>query len=204
MSFCQSISKSDLQAAVIKGKFQLGSWYNQCLMNERVVYAKPVWCKLSVPKHRFILWQAVNLHLLTRDLLVAHHIPVVNVHCPVCGLAEESRGHLFFDYIFSRNVLQLISGWLGGVSWPGNYENWIAWLSKWKSDWIHHIVAASLAACTYYIWYNRNTCCFNDSCFTVYKIDNLIWQAVKARILNVNSRHLSTKERQMFDFVKSL
>ncbi|XP_062093457.1 uncharacterized protein LOC133799459 [Humulus lupulus] len=204
MLFCQSISKSDLQNAVVNGKFQLGSFYNQRLRIEKVDYAKPVWCKLSVPKHRFILWQAVNHHLLTWDLLVAHHIPVANTLCPVCDFAEESHGHLFFDCTFSRKVLQLISGWLGGIFWPVNYENWTAWLSKWKSDWIHHIVAASLAACTYYIWYNRNFCCFKDSCFTAFKIDTLIRQALKDRILNVNVRHLSTRERQMFEFVKSL
>ncbi|XP_062080992.1 uncharacterized protein LOC133785792 [Humulus lupulus] len=193
ISFCQSISRSELQAGVIKGKLQLGSFYTQHLMNERVAYARPVWCKLSVPIHRFILWQAVNHHLLTRDLLAAHHIPVVNLRCPVCDLVEESHGHLFFDCIFSRKVLLLVSGWLGGVTWPGKFEDWIVWLSNWKSDWMHFIVASSLAACTYFIRYNRNACCFSDSCLTNFKIDHLIRQAVKARVLNVNSRHLSTR-----------
>ncbi|XP_062093708.1 uncharacterized protein LOC133799721 [Humulus lupulus] len=204
ISFCQTISRPELEAAVIKGKFQLGSFYTQRLMSECVAYARPVWSKLSMPTHRFILWQAVNHHLLTRDLLGAHHISVANFRCPVCDLVEESHGHLFFECIFSRKVLLLVSGWLGGITWPGKFEEWIAWLSNWKSDWLHSLMAASLVACTYFIWYNRNASCFNESCFTVFTIDYLIRQAVKARVLNVNSRHLSTRERQMIEFVKSL
>ncbi|XP_062118717.1 uncharacterized protein LOC133832382 [Humulus lupulus] len=98
------------------------------LSSERIAYERPIWCKLSVPKRRFILWQAINQHLLTRDLLFSHHIPVAY----------------------------------------------------------------------------RNACYFVDSCFTVFKVDQLIRHAVKARVLNITSRHLSTRERQMIEFVKSL
>ena len=124
--------------------------------------------------------------------------------CPVCGLVEESHNHLFFDCIFSREVLHLISRWLGGVTWSSKFEDWIAWLHSWKSNWIHFIVAASLYAYTYFIWLYRNACCFSDSCFTVFKVDQLIRQAVKARVLNVTSRNLSSRDRKMIEFVKSL
>uniref|UniRef100_A0A803PBE6 Uncharacterized protein n=1 Tax=Cannabis sativa TaxID=3483 RepID=A0A803PBE6_CANSA len=32
--------------------------------------------RLSIPKHKFLIWQAVNSHLLTGDLLVRFAIPL--------------------------------------------------------------------------------------------------------------------------------
>ncbi|XP_062080585.1 uncharacterized protein LOC133785354 [Humulus lupulus] len=123
MFFYKSISRSELQAAVNKGKLHLGTLYTQLLSSERITYERPVWCKLSVPKHRFILWQAINQHLLTRDLLASHHIPIETMRCPVCDHVEESHDHLFFDCIFSRKVLLLVSCWLGGVTKPGKFAD---------------------------------------------------------------------------------
>ncbi|XP_062100345.1 uncharacterized protein LOC133806236 [Humulus lupulus] len=204
ISFCSSISRSTLEAVVIKGKLHLGTLYVQLLSCECIEYERTIWCKLSVPKHRFIFWHAVNQHLLTRDLLYLRHVVVASVLCPVCGLVEESHGHLFFECIFSKKVLQLVSNWLGGVTWPEKYKDWTAWITNRKSGWLHHIVAATLAASIYFIWLNRNSCYFGDSCFTIFKVDHLIRYSVKARVLNISSRHLSTRERQMIEFVNCM
>ncbi|XP_062103245.1 uncharacterized protein LOC133814275 [Humulus lupulus] len=203
--FCNSVSRSDLEAVVVKGKLHLGTLDVQFLSCERIEYERPVWCKLSIPKHRFIFWQTINQHLITRDLLVLHHVVVDFVLCPVFGLADESHGHLFFECIFSKKVLQLFSSWLGGVAWPGNYEDWIAWLASWKSGWLHHVVVDSVLCPVFGLAdESHGHLYFECSYFTIFKVEQLIRHSVKARVLNISSRHLSTREKQMIEFVKSL
>ncbi|XP_062109644.1 uncharacterized protein LOC133821223 [Humulus lupulus] len=57
-------------------------WRLRLLMKEQVGFAKAVWSSITVPRHRFILWQAVVGHLLTRDNLARFHIEVGSVACP--------------------------------------------------------------------------------------------------------------------------
>ncbi|XP_062116335.1 uncharacterized protein LOC133830374 [Humulus lupulus] len=109
----KTLSSSTLNAAVIQGKLQLNKLYLLSIPGNPINSMKAVWCKLSVPKYRFILWQVINQKLLTRDLLHYCHISVSCLACPVCESKLESHSHLFFDCIFSKRVFQVVAGWLG-------------------------------------------------------------------------------------------
>ncbi|XP_062085937.1 uncharacterized protein LOC133792047 [Humulus lupulus] len=199
IKLCRSLSSSVLEAAVVPGKLQLGKLYSLILVGEQVDYEKIVWCKTSRR-----LWQAVNKHLLTRDLLHYCHLNVPSLLCSVCAQVDESHSHILFDCIFSKMVMQKVYGWLGEVIWPEKFEDWLIWLAGRRRGWVYHVVAAALAATIYFLWLNRNHCCFDNSCFTVSKIDSLIRFSVKARALNINSRKFSSTERKMLDFVYCL
>ncbi|XP_062113080.1 uncharacterized protein LOC133824229 [Humulus lupulus] len=82
VNFCQSLSKSVLEAAVRNGKLQLGRLYSVVFPSSLVHYDKAVWYRLSAPKHQFILWLAVNQKLPTRDWLNYCHIPLNSLNCP--------------------------------------------------------------------------------------------------------------------------
>ncbi|XP_062088717.1 uncharacterized protein LOC133795278 [Humulus lupulus] len=75
-------SVNALESSAIHGKLNLKLLYNNLLQKEPVGYAKAVWSSLSVPRHRFVLWQSVLGHLLTRDNLVRCQIEVNSVTCP--------------------------------------------------------------------------------------------------------------------------
>ncbi|XP_062114814.1 uncharacterized protein LOC133827513 [Humulus lupulus] len=198
---CSSLSKSVLEAIVVNGKLHLGSLYNLLLTCEKIDYERIIWWKLSAPKHRFILWQAVNSHLLTRDFLHYCGLNVTSILYPVCVQADESHTHLFFDCIFSKRIMQRVYGWLGEVIWPEKFEDWLVWLACRRSGWVLQIVVEALDATVYFIWLNKNICCFDNSCFTILKMHSLIWFTVKTRVLNLSSRKLSSRERQMLEFV---
>ncbi|XP_062075376.1 uncharacterized protein LOC133779430 [Humulus lupulus] len=204
INLCQSLSRSELDGAVVNGKLQLGKLYSLVLPNKLVFYEKAVWCRLTVPKHRFILWLAVNQKLLPRDLLHQCHLPIPSLLCPACSQEDESHSHLFFDSLFSRRVMQTVYGWLGEAIWPVQYADWSQWLTGHRNGWISLVVAATLAATVYFIWLNRNHCCFEKSCFYVSRIDNLIRFSVKARVQNLNDQNFSIRERQMLDIVINL
>ncbi|XP_062118789.1 uncharacterized protein LOC133832465 [Humulus lupulus] len=79
----ETFSVKDLEIAAPHGKLILHLLYNSMLQKEQVGFAKAVWSSFSVPRHRFILWQAVLGHLLTRDNMARCHIEVISVAFPM-------------------------------------------------------------------------------------------------------------------------
>ncbi|XP_062113464.1 uncharacterized protein LOC133824560 [Humulus lupulus] len=152
--------------SAVNGKLKLKVLLSSILQRDNVDYAKAVWCSLSVPKHRFILWQSVLGHLLTRDNLMKCQISFISLLCPVCKREEESHLHLFFDCIFSRQVWQLLKDWLGPGIWPNQFAGWKEWLKGKPKNILHCISVASLAAAVYSIWCNRNSCIFSHCSFS--------------------------------------
>ncbi|XP_062103443.1 uncharacterized protein LOC133814510 [Humulus lupulus] len=204
VNFCQFLSKSVLETAVRNGKLQLGRLYSVVFPSSLVHYDKTVWCRLSAPKHQFILWLAVNQKLPTRDWLNYCHIPLTSLNCPVCFQAEESHSHLFFDCIFSRKVIHSVQEWLRGFAWPVQFQNWITWLSLPQSSWFSKVITAACAASVYLIWMNRNKCWIEKSCIPVHRIDQLIRFSIKVRIMNLVGCNCSPREKQMLHFVSLL
>ncbi|XP_062119128.1 uncharacterized protein LOC133832862 [Humulus lupulus] len=115
-------SREDVKAAGLTGKFYSSILYNNSLCHQQVGYHKAVWSRLSLLKHRFLLWQVVNAQLLTFDNLLRFRVPLDSLLCPVCGDFEESHAHLFFECALSKQVLDLIFGWLDCITWPYEYR----------------------------------------------------------------------------------
>ncbi|XP_062118625.1 uncharacterized protein LOC133832273 [Humulus lupulus] len=195
IKFCHVVFRADLEAAVRNGKLQLGNLYSIVFPGILVHYEKAVWCRLSVPKDKFILWLAVNQKILTRDWLHHCHVPLNSLSCPVCYQADESHSHLSFECAFSRKVLQSVQGWLRGAYWPVQYTTWIQWLSLPRTGWCSMVANAACTTTVYLIWLNRNQCWVEKSCLPVYKIDNLIIFSVNARVQNLIGRHCTIRER---------
>ncbi|XP_074263042.1 uncharacterized protein LOC141585872 [Silene latifolia] len=110
--------------------------------------------KLMVPKHGFILWLMAHRRLLTQDRLMRMGVIHSNC-CYLCGLDAESVEHLFFQCIYSKKCLALMSEWLNVdileqqvLDWWVKYRN--------RSLLIKKTVAAAVAALIYAIWRCRN------------------------------------------------
>ncbi|XP_062104295.1 uncharacterized protein LOC133815473 [Humulus lupulus] len=121
-----SFTRDDILAADASGRFLIGKIYDKFLSH----FAKSescgvVWCRLAVPKHRFTLWQAINHHLLTRELLSTQRVVVDSLDCFVCGLGRDCHEHLFFDCLYSRKVIRQVQTWLGSEIWPLNHAVWL-------------------------------------------------------------------------------
>ncbi|XP_062080660.1 uncharacterized protein LOC133785444 [Humulus lupulus] len=98
----------DIVNASSHGKFKIGLLYARLIYQALAKYHQFVWSRMSVPKHKFITWQAVNSKLLTRDHLLRVFMVLDSVLCPVCELVDESHNHLFFECLFSQQVVRLI------------------------------------------------------------------------------------------------
>ncbi|XP_062073122.1 uncharacterized protein LOC133777496 [Humulus lupulus] len=167
---------------------------------------KSVWCNISVPKHRFILWQSVHQKLPTRDLLHHCHMSLPSLVCLICELEDESHSHIFFECVFSKRVVQFVFEWLRGLCWPSNFIDWCNWLSADRKSFRDWITVAALAASVYHIWYTRNRCYFDSSYLTICSVVNMIKTSVIARILGLKlrSKNLSSRTKLKIQFIASL
>ncbi|KAF4358331.1 hypothetical protein F8388_014601 [Cannabis sativa] len=78
----QKFNLNEIVKAGSSGWFRTNWLYNKRLIKGPVNYYKAVWSSITVPKHRFILWQVMNTHLLTRDKLSRFHIALNSNLCP--------------------------------------------------------------------------------------------------------------------------
>ncbi|XP_062089422.1 uncharacterized protein LOC133795953 [Humulus lupulus] len=122
------INAGILAEASVKNKLHTSKLYDLLVHKDRVPFYHVVWCNLSMPKHRFILWQATLRNLLTRDNLIKCHLQISSELCPVCELQQECHGHLFFQCPFSQMVRQRVASWLNCVVWPIHYQGWLKWM----------------------------------------------------------------------------
>lgn len=68
-----------------------------------VPWFQSVWFKFGIPKHAFHAWVSVRGRLPTRDRLLRWGMSVPP-SCLLCGLADESRDHIYFSCSYSRSV----------------------------------------------------------------------------------------------------
>ncbi|XP_062075985.1 uncharacterized protein LOC133780127 [Humulus lupulus] len=115
------LTQEAIDKAGSQGRFKIGLLYASYLHQVPVKYQHFVWSRMSVPKHRFITWQAINTKLLTPDHLPRVLMLLETTLCPVCEQADESHGHLFFDCCFSQQVVLHIQDWIG-CKWPLNFN----------------------------------------------------------------------------------
>ncbi|XP_062114943.1 uncharacterized protein LOC133828913 [Humulus lupulus] len=202
----KSLSISLLDSVTVQGKLKLNRLYYLLLPGNPNPSMKSVWYNISMPKHRFILWQVVHQKLPTSDLLHHCHMSLPSLVCPICELEDETHSHVFFECVFSKRVVQLVFEWLHGLYWPSHFIDCCKWLSADRKSFRDWIIVAALAASIYHIWYTRNSCYFDSSCFTVCSIVNMIKTSVIGRILGLKlrSKNLSSKAKLMIEFIVSL
>ncbi|XP_062103395.1 uncharacterized protein LOC133814454 [Humulus lupulus] len=197
----QIIDTSTLKQAVKGGKFRAKIFYSSLVSAQKVSYARSVWNKLIVPKHRFIYWQILNSHLLTRDHL-SRILPIHSTICPVCASANESHSHLFMECIFSRKLFGEVNCWLGIFQWPKSYLELQVWCMTAINSLQNQVINAVFAATLYFIWKNRNKCIFEYVCFSASSLSLEIRKIVKYRVLGLSCLFPSKRDNYILNVVK--
>lgn len=66
------------------------------------------------PKHRFILWLAMQKKLLTKDRIIGMGIPCRDGACGLCELNSlEDVQHLLLQCIWAKKVWEGVKEWTG-------------------------------------------------------------------------------------------
>ncbi|XP_062085350.1 uncharacterized protein LOC133791436 [Humulus lupulus] len=137
----------EVKATGASGKFQTSKLYNSTLCQQQVAYHHAVWCRLSIPKHRFC-------------------VPLESLLCPACGVSIESHSHLFFECYLSNKVTDIIFAWMGFKAWPKEFTGWTVWLASSRPGIFFSITNMILAAVIYNIWRNQNRCIYDGVTWT--------------------------------------
>ncbi|XP_077228445.1 uncharacterized protein LOC143861405 [Tasmannia lanceolata] len=90
------------------GTFTVKSAWNSLRPHlPKVDWFSSIWFQGSIPRHRFISWQAIQNKLSTKDRL--HFLSSsTDSRCPLCKSERETRDHLFFFCSYSAWVWRCI------------------------------------------------------------------------------------------------
>ncbi|XP_074278584.1 uncharacterized protein LOC141602176 [Silene latifolia] len=121
--------------------------------HQKVQWFSYVWNRVALPRVTFVNWLFINQRLLTKDRMGRFGI-LTDGLCFLCGIADESKAHLFFECGFSRRCLSLIQMWLPAPWQP----NVIEWIIQWRCRSLlkKQVLMAAIAGLVYLIWESRN------------------------------------------------
>ena len=92
-----------------------------CVPREKVI-----WNRISIPKHKFILWLGVQDRLQTKGRL--HNFEVCpDDRCCIYGQEAETIKHLFFECSYSTQILHVLIRWIGINLRRRSLAQWIMW-----------------------------------------------------------------------------
>ena len=85
-------------------KYSVKSTWNAIRrVGDTVDWYKVVWYKDAVPRCSFTVWLACKDRIRTRDKLKRWQM-IKDSSCVLCGDAEETRGHLYFNCCFTQSI----------------------------------------------------------------------------------------------------
>ncbi|XP_074297900.1 uncharacterized protein LOC141628691 [Silene latifolia] len=170
----------------------------QWLIPERATVSWYPWMlnKWILPKHGFMVWLVAQKRFLTQDRLVKMNIIHVNC-CFLCGDAEESHSHLFFDCCYSRSCLQLISDWCL-MHLP--VTDCIQWWVKWKIPELSRkkIIVVIIASLMAHIWFSRNKCRIDECVIRPAVLCRMVKLEVKNRLASCD---IKSRNRHVLDWL---
>ncbi|XP_010667293.1 uncharacterized protein LOC104884351 [Beta vulgaris subsp. vulgaris] len=131
-------------------------------------WVQPVWNIFSTPKHRFILWLAVQNRLKTKSRLLQFGLSNDD-SCPVCMQSTENIQHLFFECVFSNCCMREIMAWLGFNWRRKSLFQTCRWMrSRYTGNRFKRQVGlAACAAVVYKVWLNRNKAIWDQNVNTI-------------------------------------
>lgn len=79
--------------------------------DESIYWDKLIWNRMSISKHRMIIWLVMHQRLRTADKLVQLGVMDLNPYL-LCAGGQESRYHLFFQCTYATQCLAMVKIWL--------------------------------------------------------------------------------------------
>ncbi|XP_048501464.2 uncharacterized protein LOC104897645 [Beta vulgaris subsp. vulgaris] len=170
-------------------------------MGQNWRYSKGIWNRLSIPKHRFILWLALKQRLMTRERLAKMGITECT-DCCLCGVDTETHEHLFFECGFSRRCLIQLHLWLGVRRHDFSLYQHMTWLLRSHETGSFHrkVIMTSVAALVYQVWRARNDALWNNKVPSIQSAVQQIKFNVKHRINQVY-KNMTPMEHRWFDLL---
>lgn len=165
-------------------------------VSSKVGWSKGIWFSEATPKFVFIAWLAMHNRLATGDRVLKWN-PQAITTCWLCKVEDETRDHLFFDCLYSREVWKGVTGNLAGngsCSWNQVTQVVVNGLQERVAT---ILLRYSFQAVIYGLWQERNVRRVGESsqpatCLTA-RMDKL----VRNRITSLRKKNGRKYERVM-------
>lgn len=157
-----------------------------------------VWHRMVVPKHIVISWLGVQGRLQTKEGLFRSGVSQ-NSTCCICGFADETHSHLFFECVCSKQVMTQILNWIGVNYWKRTVPQWLMWITrsykglKTRKEVLIASVHALLTS--YHVWMVRNTASWQQQVTSIHYTMNSIQHIVRHRVLYCLPQKCSAVDR---------
>ncbi|PWA60679.1 hypothetical protein CTI12_AA379470 [Artemisia annua] len=115
-----------------------------------------IWFSFATPKFAFMTWLAAKNRLATGERMECWN---TNVHigCSFCAEPKETREHLFFDCLYSRQIWEALVGGLMGSDYTWKWTNILNQISlNGRIDMRLFIVRYAFQATIDSLWIERN------------------------------------------------
>ncbi|XP_074277118.1 uncharacterized protein LOC141600768 [Silene latifolia] len=145
----------------------------------KVEWHNAIWDSWNLPKHRFMGWLIAHKSLHTNSRLKGFGMNVDGM-CFLCGQAEETQQHLFFECAFSRRVIQELMK-ISGIRLPdSDVLHWCIHNTGLKTQ--RRVKNALDLSAMYQVWQQRNKSRIEQLVLRPSRIALLIIDDMKKRI----------------------
>ncbi|XP_062113178.1 uncharacterized protein LOC133824317 [Humulus lupulus] len=171
----------------------------------KVHWAKFVWERFSIPKHRFILWLVMLQRLRTR-VFIRNYNSTLDPSCLFCGEHNEDVHHLFFQCKYSKQCLLQVKKWLGWKVKAEDYENLLQWIFKTRrwSRFRKSILTAVVASLIYHIWRMRNDILWSQKVWSTTHTVQAIQRDISLRIYTIIPNKTNHLDRDWFHAISGV
>ncbi|XP_009778125.1 uncharacterized protein [Nicotiana sylvestris] len=169
----------------------------------KLANAELIWTPVAQPKHRFIMWLAIQNRLLTRERLGKLNILVEESTCCLCdNQVTELVGHLFNGCPWFQEVKKGVEQWTGLQLPLGSLRTVLQCIKKkkWKK-FQRELVAATWGAMVYHTWKARNWKLFKGIHAQAAGIVIQIKREILARVDTISSPQ---KAHRCMNFIEKL
>ncbi|XP_074282785.1 uncharacterized protein LOC141607328 [Silene latifolia] len=157
----------------------------------KVDWHKAIWDSWNLPKHRFMGWLIAHKSLHTYSRLKGFGLNVDGM-CFLCGQADETQEHLFFECAFSRRVIQELKQ-ISGLNFPeSDVLHWCIHNNGLNTQ--RKVKNAMVLSAMYHVWQQRNKSRIEQLVLRPGRIALLINDDMKRRVKERDKRKLNTQE----------
>ncbi|XP_074305967.1 uncharacterized protein LOC141641195 [Silene latifolia] len=160
---------------------------------DEVQWHSLVWNKWTILKHSFLVWIYHHGNMNTKDKLFKLNISEDDTCC-ICGMSSESIDHLFFDCHYSKSIIFQVGDWMD-IRLP------IRGVLRWRLEKIgtriqKDIINATLNACVYHIWRQRNLSRHDLTLLHPQKLALQIIADIRLRMKGMDNSRLQANDQQ--------
>ncbi|XP_074318847.1 uncharacterized protein LOC141655677 [Silene latifolia] len=149
------------------------------------------WNKWNYPKHAMISWLVLN-HGLNVEAKLFQFGCCPDNRCCICDKDSESQEHLFFNCLYSKQVMMLVEQWCGFKVAVGSYaSNGRSARTSLKRQ-VHYLI---WTACFYHIWCQKKNSRVNLILLRPGKLAAIIKEDVMRRIRSKIGKIVSCNEK---------